>query len=726
MKTGGWERLRREEKRQYVDLKMSRGKRRDGKSWKRVATLGVAAAVVWSGAAFGTSSGDVFQSTAAFAAETKKTQDETAKGFPAVSQAEVDVAFEKLRPAPRLLLTDEAIADVKKKIDADPRWKAFYDALKRRADKKLNAPPVERKLEGKRLLSVSREALGRIFDWAFMYRYTGDAKYAARVEKEAVAIAEFADWNPSHFLDVAEMTTALAFAYDSCGATFSSENRKKTREAIRVKGVEEALKIRGWWKKNNANWNQVCWCGTLYGALAIADDEPELARDAVRQAVNGVTWSMVSYEPDGNYVEGPGYWGYGTGFNVLLLAALNSALGNDFGRSEKRGFKETIRYYEYVFGTTGDAFNYPDSGGGKMFEPTAFWNALNLGDAGAAWNENFAVDAAYVATKHKVKHGARSLDSLAGNRLAVCALLWGPVRETPLDLEKIATKGAVDPNELGFGNVAPQELGYVGVGNGRNVVALFRTAWRRDAAYLGIKAGAPNAPHGHMDEGGFVYDDGGVRWIVELGPENYHRIESRGMNLWGMSQNSERWKLLRYNNFGHSVLTLNGAPQLVAGTTKIVETKIGSSGEASSATLDLTPVYRGEAKSVKRVATLNPDGSLIVEDVVEALADKEVKLERRLLTKAAVELVSERVATLTAPSPVHCGNATLCKTVEAQSDTPSTFSVVAAETENDFDSKNPGVSILIETATVEAGKTATFRTVFSPVERREKSDGEKK
>lgn len=725
MKANENERRRQRRKKGNADLNASRSKRRDGKSWKRVVTLGVAAAVVWGGASFETAGGDVFQATA-FAAETKKAQDATAKGFPSISQAEVDAAFEKLRPAPRLLLTDEALADVKKKIEADPRWRAFYDALKRRSDKKLKASPVERKLEGKRLLGVSREALGRIFDWAFMYRYTGDVKYAARVEKEAVAIAEFSDWNPSHFLDVAEMTVAAAFAYDSCGATFSDENRKKVREAIRVKGVEEALKIRGWWKKNNANWNQVCWCGTLYGALAIADDEPELARDAVRQAVNGVTWSMASYEPDGNYVEGPGYWGYGTGFNVLLLSALNSALGNDFGRSSARGFKETIRYYEHVFGTTGDAFNYPDSGGGKMFEPTAFWNALNLGDAGAAWNENFAVDAAYVATKYKVKHGARSLDSLAGNRLAVCALLWGPVRETPLDLAKIATKGAVDPDELGFGNVAPQELGYVGVGNGRNAVALFRTDWKRDAAYLGIKAGAPNAPHGHMDEGGFVYDDGGVRWIVELGPENYHRIESRGMNLWGMNQSSERWKLLRYNNFGHSVLTLNGAPQLVAGTTKIVETKIGSSGEASSATIDLTPVYRGEAKSVKRVATLNPDGSLIIEDFVETFADKEVKVERRLLTKAAVDVVSERVAKLTAPNPVHCGNATLGKTVETQSETPSRLSVVPAETENDFDSKNPGVSVLIETATVEAGKTATFRTVFSPVERIEKNDGEKK
>ncbi|MBQ7029007.1 MAG: hypothetical protein IJN32_02070, partial [Thermoguttaceae bacterium] len=366
--------------------------------------------------------------------------------------------------------------------------------MKRRADKELGEPPVKRELEGKRLLDVSREALRRTFDWAFMYRYSGDPKYAARAEREAVAIAEFADWNPSHFLDVAEMTTALAFAYDSCGETFSSENRKKVREAIRDKGVEEALKIRGWWKRNNANWNQVCWCGTLYGALAIADDEPELARDAVRQAVNGVTWSMASYEPDGNYTEGPGYWGYGTGFNVLLLAALNSALGNDFGRSEARGFTETIRYYEHVFGTTGDAFNYPDSGGGKMFEPTAFWNALNLGDTSVAWNENFALDAAYVATKHKVKYGARSLDSLAGHRLAVCALLWGPVRETPLDLAKIDAGKPVDPSEYEVGNVAPKELGYVGVGDGRNAVALFRTDWKRDAAYLGIKAGAPSAP----------------------------------------------------------------------------------------------------------------------------------------------------------------------------------------------------------------------------------------
>lgn len=185
------------------------------------------------------------------------------------------------------------------------------------------------------------------------------------------------------------------------------------------------------------------------------------------------------------------------------------------------------------------------------------------------------------------------------------------------------------------------------------------------------------------------------------------------MNLWNMSQRSDRWKLFRYNNLGHSVLTLNGMPQLVDGTTKIIEAKIGGPGEASSATLDLTPVYRDEAKSVKRVATLNPDGSLVVEDFVETLADKAITIERRFVTKASVEVVADGAARLTADRPVHCGTGKLRKNVESQSNASTRFSVVAAETENDFDSKNPGVSILIETATVEAGKSARFKTIFS-------------
>jgi hypothetical protein len=40
--------------------------------------------------------------------------------------------------------------------------------------------------------------------------------------------------------------------------------------------------------------------------------------------------------------------------------------------------------------------------------------------------------------------------------------------------------------------------------------------------YLGIKAGANGAcEHGHYDPGSFVFDAGGVRLAIYLGPDNY-------------------------------------------------------------------------------------------------------------------------------------------------------------------------------------------------------------
>lgn len=617
--------------------------------------------------------------------------------FHEVTTGEIESALNSLHVAPRLLLTDEKIAEVRSKIDSDACWSGYYSALAKLADDKAKLEPVKRVLTGVRLLSVSREALARIFDWSFMYRYTGDKRYAERVEKEALAIADFEDWNPSHFLDVAEMTTAMAIGYDSCKDAFSDEAKAKIREAIYTKGILESLKVKGWWKRNTANWNQVCWCGSLYGSLAIVDDVDEEQRKNVvlliRDSVNGVTWSMSSYEPDGNYTEGPGYWGYGTGFNILMVGALDSALGTDFGRSDSVGFLKSIVYYEHVFGTSGNAFNYPDSGGGRMFEASAFWYASKLKQPEIVWNEMNAILTAEQVAEGKGKKGDRAFRSLVRDRLAVNALLWG------------APASEIQP---------PKQLGYVGVGNGKCCVALFRTAWDANAAYLGIKCGVPNTPHGHLDEGSFVYDDCGVRWIVELGPEDYHSIESRGMNLWNMGQGSDRWKLLRYNNFGHSVPTINGELQIVNGRTSFTETKIGEAGEESYATIDLTPVYKNDVAKASRKATLFPDGSLVIEDSFEALADKEATVERRFLTPAKVE-EHDSVFRLLLSNPID-SEITLTKTLETKTDRSIEIErfVYPCETQEEYDSKNPGVSVILEKSKLAPGEKAVFTTRFSP------------
>jgi hypothetical protein len=102
----------------------------------------------------------------------------------------------------------------KRSVKSSPVWGKMHQAIVDECDKIIPLPPIERIQIGRRLLDKSREALRRIFYLSYAYRTTGEVKYAERAEKEMVYIAGFSDWNPSHFLDVAEMTMAMAIGYD--------------------------------------------------------------------------------------------------------------------------------------------------------------------------------------------------------------------------------------------------------------------------------------------------------------------------------------------------------------------------------------------------------------------------------------------------------------------------------------------------------------------------------
>src|SRR5687767_1402427 len=197
------------------------------------------------------------------------------------AQAQDDV-LKSLRPGhPRLLVLDDDIARLKREIETDATAKAYFEHVKGVGDKLLDAPPSERKLIGPRLLHVSRQVLGRVATWGGLYRLTGEEKYATRCREEMLAAAAFEDWNPSHFLDTAEMSNALGIGYDWIFSTLSNEDRRIIRTAIIEKGLKPGLKVyesdRGWHKRTN-NWNQVCNGGLTVGALAIADEEPAIAR----------------------------------------------------------------------------------------------------------------------------------------------------------------------------------------------------------------------------------------------------------------------------------------------------------------------------------------------------------------------------------------------------------------------------------------------------------------
>ncbi|MDO5567168.1 MAG: hypothetical protein Q4G59_10970, partial [Planctomycetia bacterium] len=176
-----------------------------------------------------------------------------ADSFTEVTASQVDEAFTRLAPHPRLLLTDKQLENARKKLANDPVWAKYFEAIQMRADDMIKLEPVKYKLTGVRLLSVSRTAILRLANWSFLYRMTKDAKYAARAEKEMLAIAAFEDWHPRHYLDTAEMTMAVAIGYDACFDALSPQSRETIRQAILEKGLNTSTEKQLGWMKNKAN-----------------------------------------------------------------------------------------------------------------------------------------------------------------------------------------------------------------------------------------------------------------------------------------------------------------------------------------------------------------------------------------------------------------------------------------------------------------------------------------
>ncbi|MDR2773586.1 MAG: hypothetical protein LBC19_02380 [Tannerella sp.] len=190
---------------------------------------------------------------------------------------------------PRLMLLKGEEQKIKDIIVSDPVRAKLHRAIIDECDKIIVLTELERVMTGKRLLSVSREAIRRIFYLSYAVRMTGEDKYRAKAEKEMLAISTFKDWNPSHFLDVAEMTMALAIGYDWLYDALPESSRRKIADAILAKGLDPALNSsNAWYLTAPHNWNQVCNAGITFGALAIGEDLPELSKMFVDRAVESI------------------------------------------------------------------------------------------------------------------------------------------------------------------------------------------------------------------------------------------------------------------------------------------------------------------------------------------------------------------------------------------------------------------------------------------------------
>jgi hypothetical protein len=126
-------------------------------------------------------------------------------------------------------------------IQSEPLARAWYANLHQKAEQMLDEPTVTYALLGPRLLTQSRRCFDRIYTLGLLYRLDGDKRFAERAKRELFAAAAFKDWNPSHFLDVAEMTHAFGIGYDWLFDVLSAEERVTLRTAIIEKSLQPSF-----------------------------------------------------------------------------------------------------------------------------------------------------------------------------------------------------------------------------------------------------------------------------------------------------------------------------------------------------------------------------------------------------------------------------------------------------------------------------------------------------
>lgn len=498
---------------------------------------------------------------------------------------------------PRLLATPSDFDSLKQRVATDPQLKLWNAALRREADKLLTQPPSKYEIpDGLRLLSVSRRVLYRIQLLALLYRLDGDARWRDRAWEELDAAGQFPDWNPRHFLDTAEMTHAFAIGYDWLFDAWSAGQRDAPRTAMVENGLKPVLEIhrnKSGWTRARHNWNQVCNGGIGMGALAIADDEPQLAGQFLHDALLSIQIPMAEFAPDGAWAEGPGYWDYATTYNVAFLAALETALGTDFGLAQMPGFAEAGTFPVYLTGPLNRTFNYADGGDGAVRAPHLFWMARKFN------RPEFAVYERRLASPEPLD------------------LLW------------------FDPKlEAGQGT---EPLLLDKHFRGADIVTL-RSAWNdRDALFVGFKAGDNKANHSHLDLGSFVFDALGKRWAVDLGAENY--------NLPGYFGKA-RWTYYRLRSEGQNGLVLNpgGGPDQEPSAAARIE-RFESKPTRAFAIANITPAFAKHAQSVRRGVALCDRQRLLVQDEIRAV--EPVDVWWFMHTAAQIELsVDGRSATL--------------------------------------------------------------------------------
>ena len=533
-------------------------------------------------------------------------------------------------PHPRLLMR----AGEETTIPTESIFAKADSVIQAFSDEALTQPPVERKMIGRRLLHTSRAALKRIFWLGYMYRVHGGEVYARRAIDEMLAVSAFSDWNPSHFLDVGEMSMAVAIGYDWLYDRMTPAERKTVAQAIIDKGLKPALNPKdAWFYTSEINWNSVCNAGMAFGALAVWEEDPEFCRSMLLKSLESNKLAYKAYE-GGGYPEGYNYWGYGTSFQIMLEAAVESAFrwpvaaGHDDTPSALPNLDSSIipnldpsvmpgltGHLTDDFLASSEFIRFTSTPAGNCYSFSDSYRKAN-GQYMQAWMLSRAGDPSLLYSEMRI------MEDTGYKRLC---------EERLFPMFLISLSRALDSE------IRPPEKHYYQCG-GTTPIFVYRSGWRsRDDDYLGIKGGLTMSSHSHCDQGSFYFESDGVTWATDLGMQDYNSLETAGVDLWGMTQDSERWCVFRIGPFSHNILTVNGHVPKVNHPVAFSHTWTAKERrDRIGAEMDLTELYTEDLDSCKRAVYLLY-GDLNIVDLLQA-GDSACTVRWAMCTEATASL----------------------------------------------------------------------------------------
>ena len=497
-----------------------------------------------------------------------------------------DIKKTSYKEHPRMFVRKSDIPALREKIQSSDMLKNELSDLLVKCENYMDADTVKYEIpDGLRLFSSCYTVKTRLIDLGVAYIITGDNKYRERMWTEVKNALSWKDWNlENHFLDSGEIGPGIAFAYDVLYDYLTEEERQYYRDRVEelyldfaagvYTGESSFAAMDG--RMTRTNWGAVIANSMLMCALTFIDDEPEdseftqKCKFIAQCALQSHEFSFEIPFPDGDISEGIVYWTYFVESLGWSVKTLQNMCGSDYGCLNSPGYPVMAEFELYVQ-TVNGVYAHCDTA----------YNDPNV---------PILPETYLIAQFYDNPQQMEVLDVFRrnmGRSLGARGLLWYQLPE-----------GDVDPDSYSLDKRFSQSL------------TVMRSNWGNESSYLGVSCGTIHS-ESHLDKGSFLYENGGERWFVDIGKDDYNISGYHG---------DAAYTFYRKRAEGHNTLVINPVvhvPEQIPYSNPSV-TKFETKPKGAVTICDLTDAYLNEVNYYRRGFLMSEDrNTLVVQDELE-------------------------------------------------------------------------------------------------------------